>query len=83
MQATVQKTMEHFGECRGCDDHVHDLIQTLGRCLNGLWRYDQYIANADGHPELQQFWREFREQELASVSRMKELLANDLRQECS
>lgn len=74
--------MEHIGESRGSEDHVHDLIQTLSRCLTGLWRYDQYIANAEGKPELQTFWREFKQREHEIAGRMKEFLAAELQKEC-
>lgn len=82
MTVAAEKCREHVGESPGSADHVHDLIQTMSLCLNGLWRYDQYIANADGKPELQQFWREFRDRELETVSRMKRFLAEELIQEC-
>jgi len=82
MPITAEKTMEHVGETYGSENHVHDLIQTLSRCLTGLWRYDQYIANAEGNPELQQFWRDFKQQEHAGVDRMKRLLAEELKKEC-
>ncbi len=82
MPLAAERTMEHIGETRGSEDHVHDLIQTLSRCLTGLWRYDQYIANAEGKPELQAFWREFKQREHESVGRMKELLAAELQKEC-
>jgi len=82
MPTTAEKTMEHIGESRGSENHVHDLIQTMSRCLTGVWRYDQYIANAEGVPELQQFWQEFKQQEQASIDRMKKLLATELQKEC-
>jgi len=82
MPTTVEKAIQHVGETRGSSDPVHDLIQTLSRCLNGLWRYDQYIANADGKPEIQDFWRKFKKQEQASVKKMKDLLCSQLSDEC-
>ena len=82
MSTTAEKTMEHIGETRGSQDHVYDLVQTMSRCLTGLWRYDQYIVNAEGKPELQRFWREFKEQEEASIRRMKRLLSAELQKEC-
>lgn len=82
MATAPEKTMEHFGETRGSEDHVNDLIQTLSRCLTGLWRYDQYVSNAEGKPELQKFWQEFKEQEQSSIDRMKRLLAAELQKEC-
>ena len=54
---TTEKEYEHIGETRGCADHDHDLVHELSRRLDGVWRYDQYIANADGQADLQKFWR--------------------------
>lgn len=48
MSTVAEETMEHIGETRGSENHVHDLVQTMSRCLNGLWRYDRYISNAEG-----------------------------------
>ena len=82
MIGTAEKCLEHVGETRGSTDTVHDLVQTMSRCLNGLWRYDQYIVNAEGRPEIQDFWRKFKKQEQTSVKKMKELLCTELSQEC-
>ena len=49
------------------------------------WRASRHpvnIANAEGKPELQAFWREFKQREHESVGRMKELLAAELQEEC-
>ena len=58
--ATAQGT-EHMGETKGAQNHDHDLIQDLSKRLDALWRYDQYIANADGKPKLQECWRMLQE----------------------
>lgn len=39
-----EKELEDLGETFGCADHDHDLIHELSRCLDSLWRIDQYIA---------------------------------------
>ena len=78
MTLASEKTIEHIGETRASSDSVHDLVQTLTRCLNGVWRYDQYIANAEDNMELQRFWRNFREQERTAINRMKEFLIKEL-----
>ena len=44
--------VEHVGETCGCADHVHDLVHDLSKRLDALWRYDQYIANAEARPAL-------------------------------
>lgn len=79
---TVQQTHQHVGETQGIENHDHDLLQDLSRRLDALWRYDQYIANADGKPELQQCWRELKRQEQESINRLKELIAEEVRTGC-
>ena len=73
---------EHIGESQGCADHDHDLIHELSRRLDALWRYDQFIANAEGRPALQACWRDFKSQEMASVGRLKALMREEIQQGC-
>lgn len=80
--ATLQATHEHLGETQGIQNHDHDLLQDLSRRLDALWRYDQYIANADGKPDLQDCWRELKRQEIAAVDRLKGLIADEIRADC-
>jgi hypothetical protein len=51
MALAAEESHQHIGESFDCADH--DLIHDLGRRLDVLWRYDQYIANADGKLGLQ------------------------------
>ena len=44
---TYEKEVEHLGESQGVKDHDHDMVHDLSRRLDALWRYDQYIANAE------------------------------------
>lgn len=82
MTLAAEKEYKHIGETSGCQDHDHDLIHELSRRLDALWRYDQYIANADGHFALQEFWRRLKQQESESVTRMKELVKEEIEREC-
>jgi hypothetical protein len=75
MSMTTEKEYEHIGETRGCADHDHDLVHELSRRLDCVWRYDQYIANADGRAELQKFWRNVKAQEQENIQQLKKLLA--------
>ena len=75
MSMTMEKEYQHIGESRGCADHDHDLVHELSRRLDCLWRYDQYIANADGQAELQKFWRGVKAQEQENIKHLKKLLA--------
>lgn len=82
MSPTTDKEYEHIGESRGCEDHDHDLVHDLSRRLDCLWRYDQYIANADGRPELQEFWRAAKSQEQKSIDQLKKLIKQHVQSNC-
>ena len=82
MSMTTEKEYQHLGESRGCADHDHDLVHDLSRRLDCLWRYDQYIANADGQAELQKFWRGVKAQEQDNIKRLKQLLAQHVQSNC-
>ena len=82
MTMTAEKQMEHIGESRGSADHDRDLVHELDKRLDALWRYDQYIANADGKSELQSLWRDIKKQELKNVDRLKQLIAGEIRNDC-
>jgi hypothetical protein len=74
MSMTADKEYEHFGETRGIEDHDHDLIHDLSRRLDCLSRYDQYVANAGGRPDLQDFWRGAKIQEQRNIDQLKTLI---------
>ena len=82
MALAAEKELKHIGETAGCADHDHDLIHELSKRLDALWRYDQYIANADGQPDLQSFWRDMKSQEQSNIDRLKELVAQEVRKNC-
>jgi len=79
---TTEKEYEHIGETRGCEDHDHDLVHELSRRLDGVWRYDQYIANADGQVDLQKFWRTVKAQEQENIQQLKKLLVQHVQSNC-
>lgn len=82
MSMTTEKEYQHLGESRGCADHDHDLVHELSRRLDCLWRYDQYIANAEGKTELQEFWRGVKVQEQENIEQLKQLLAQHVQSNC-
>jgi hypothetical protein len=77
-----QREVEHIGDTEGCKDHDHDMVHELSRRLDALWRYDQYIANAEGMTTLQEFWRHVKQQELENIHQLKQLLAEHVKAEC-
>lgn len=82
MALAAEKELKHIGESSGCADHDHDLIHDLGKRLDALWRYDQYIANAEDKPALQSLWRDLKKQELANIKRVKQIVAEEVKQNC-
>jgi hypothetical protein len=71
---------DQIGQTKGIRDHDHDMIHDLSKRLDAVWRYDQYIANADKFPDLQEFWKESKSQELQTIERLKELIREHVRQ---
>ena len=82
MRLAAEKEMVHIGETHGIADHDHDMIHELSKRLDSLWRIDQYIANAEGSIDLQNFWYELKRQEQANVDRLKDLVAEHCAQHC-
>lgn len=82
MTLAAERELEHLGETSGCTDHDHDLIHELSRRLDALWRYDQYIANADWRDNLKQFWCDMKEQEQKNIDRLKQLLKEEVSNGC-
>jgi hypothetical protein len=82
MSLTAEKAMQHMGETQGCADHDHDLIHELSKRLDALWRYDQRIANAKGKKSLQDFWSALKMQDQENIKRLKQLIREEVREEC-
>jgi hypothetical protein len=82
MRLAAEKEIAHIGETHGAADHDHDMIHELSKRLDALWRYDQYIANADGDSELEHFWQDLKAQEQDNISRLKGLVVEHCRKDC-
>ena len=82
MALAAEKELEHIGESCGCADHDHDLVHDLSKRLDALWRYDQYVANAEGKPALQNLWRDLKRQEVDNIKRVKEAIADEIKNGC-
>jgi methionyl-tRNA synthetase len=80
----VDRSEAHVGKTKGISNHDHDLVHELSKRLDGVWRYDQYIANADGEdaPQVQKLWQEIKEQDLIVVERLKQLIRDHVRKDC-
>ncbi len=82
MSMTTEKEYQHIGETRGCKDHDHDLVHELSRRLDGVWRYDQYIANSKEMPDLQKFWGTVKAQEQENIKQLKKLITQHVQTLC-
>ena len=82
MMLAAEAEFAHIGETAGCRDHDHDLVHELSRRLDSLWRYDQYMANAEWRDELRQFWQDAKAQEKQAIQRLKELIIQEVRNNC-
>ena len=78
MATTARKEMEHIGETKGMSDHDHDLIHELSKRLDAVWRYDQYIANAEGKEELRDFWQNVKQQDQRIVDQLKQYVREEI-----
>lgn len=82
MRMAAEKEMQHIGESQSARDHDHDMIHELSKRLDSVWRMDQYIANAEGDINLQNFWRDLKKQEDQNVQRLKQLVAEHCAKGC-
>ncbi len=76
MNTSNDQAEQHIGKTKGLPNHAHDLVHDLSSRLDALWRYDQYIANAEqgGVADSKQFWQELKTQETKNIDRLKELI---------
>ena len=82
MTLVAEKQLEHIGQTHGMADHDHDLVHELHQRLDAVWRYDQFIANAEDNGELQAFWREMKQQDQQVISRLRELIKIEVQNDC-
>lgn len=82
MSLAAEQELKHVGESKGIADHDHDLVHELSKRLDALWRYDQYIANAEWRDGIRGFWENAKTQEQENIRRLKELIAEEIRNDC-
>ena len=78
----AEQELQHLGESHGCADHDHDLVHELSRRLDMLWRYDQYIANAERRQPLKDFWTDVKAQEQQNIVQLKKLIKQEIEKNC-
>ncbi len=82
MSFATEQELEHLSASSDMANHDRDLVQELSRRLDTARRLDQYIANADWRENLKHFWGELKQQEEHNIARMKQLLIEEIRNEC-
>lgn len=81
--ATERRPIHLEESCSRPDhDHDHDIIHELSRRLDSIWRYDQYVADAEWRVGLKQFWIDMKAQEQANINRLKELIVEEVHNNC-
>lgn len=81
-KATKKDLPRLVGTAAGCADHDYDLIQDLGHRLDALWHYDEHIANAKGHSEIQAYWTQVKKQDEENVRKLKQLIGQEIKMGC-
>ena len=82
MPLAAEKEMQHIGESQAVANHDHDMIHELSKRIDAVWRFDQYIANAEEDEELSDFWSDLKLQEEENVHRLKEFVAAHIAKNC-
>lgn len=82
MSMVAEREMEQIGKSKGVENHDHDMIHELSKRLDSLWRFDQYIANAQDDEQLQAFWQHLKEQEQDNVRQLKQFVAKHCKANC-
>ncbi len=80
MSEDMQKD-DQIGATKAIRDHDHDMIHDLSQRLDAVWRYDQFIENADKFPELKAFWQKSKDNELKTIEELKELIREHVRKD--
>lgn len=79
---TMEQAAEHIGETQGIANHDHDMVHELSKRLDALWRYDQYIANAEDQSSVKRLWQRLKQQETENVEELKGLIAEHVKKNC-
>ena len=74
MTLAAEKQSGRAGETAAVADHAHALVHELSKRLDAIWRYDQYIANAEDKQELRAFWRKVKQQDQQIVDELRKLV---------
>ena len=82
MSIAVERDFEHIAGTKDAASLDHDMIRELNERLSSMWRYDQFIADAEDDEYLQDLWREIKQQDQDNVVCLKELIASHVKNNC-
>ncbi len=82
MTLAAEQEMQHIGETKAMADHDHDIVHELNKRLDSIWRYDQYIANADADEDLQELWKQCKQEDVKVADKLKRKIAEHIKKEC-
>ncbi|MGI9535104.1 MAG: hypothetical protein ACR2NW_09140 [Thermodesulfobacteriota bacterium] len=73
---------QHIGKTKGMQNHDHDMVHELSQRIDSLWRYDQYIANAEGNKSLENLWKKLKKQERSNITSLKRMISDHVKKKC-
>jgi hypothetical protein len=79
MSPNTAKIARTATKTRACESHDRDLVHELSERFRSMERYDGYIARAEGHPDLQEFWRGLKDQDRKTIIRLKRLIEEEIK----
>lgn len=82
MALAAEQELQHVGQTEGIANHDHDLLHELSRSLDALWRYDQYIANAEWRDNIRSFWEARKAREVEDIRQLKSLIKQEVENGC-
>lgn len=82
MTLAAEEQVAQMGATQAMANHDRDLVHELNKRLDAVWRYDQYIANAEGKEELTKFWHAMKQEDQKAIERIKSLLKEEISCNC-
>jgi hypothetical protein len=76
MPPTAEQAGGLIGESRVGADRVRNASYELSCRLHRLWRYEQYIANAQWQGNLRLFWEDLKVKEQFNIRQLEGLLGS-------
>jgi hypothetical protein len=82
MSLAAENEYLQVGQTPICPEHDRDLIHELSTRLDALRRYEQYFRNAEGSPEVQSLWTDFKRRDEADIQRLRNVITEEMHRGC-